>query len=59
MPETVNLYDNAYANYEADAYRQVRVDTYGRDLGQTGWTTTEEVKTIPSADCEAERELPL
>jgi SAM-dependent methyltransferase len=44
---TVNLYDNAYGNYEAEVYRLVRVNTYGKDLGQTGWTTTQESEEIP------------
>ena len=47
MPAPVDLYDNAYAHYDADVYRQVRIATYGRDLGQTGWTTTEESDEIP------------
>jgi len=47
MSGTVDLYDNAYAHYEADAYREVRIETYGEDLGQTGWTTTEESNEIP------------
>jgi ubiquinone/menaquinone biosynthesis C-methylase UbiE len=47
MAGTVNLYDNAYAHYDADVYRAVRVETYGEDLGQTGWATTEESNQIP------------
>jgi ubiquinone/menaquinone biosynthesis C-methylase UbiE len=47
MAGSVNLYDNAYAHYDADVYREVRVETYGEDLGQTGWATTEESKQIP------------
>jgi ubiquinone/menaquinone biosynthesis C-methylase UbiE len=47
MAGTVNLYDNAYSFYGDDVYRDVRVDTYGEDLGQTGWTTTEESNQIP------------
>jgi ubiquinone/menaquinone biosynthesis C-methylase UbiE len=43
----VDLYDSAYANYAADAYRQVRLETYGEDLGQTSWVTTEESREIP------------
>ncbi len=38
MSERVDLYDNAYGHYEAEEYRLVRVETYGTDLGQTGWT---------------------
>src|SRR5215472_4780265 len=47
MSGTVDLYDNAYAHYETHAYREVRIETYGEDLGQTGWTTTEESNEIP------------
>jgi len=47
MPGSVDLYDNAYAHYDAEVYREVRVETYGEDLGQTGWTTTEESNGIP------------
>ena len=43
----VDLYDNAYGHYDADVYRQVRVETYGEDLGQTGWATTQESSEIP------------
>jgi ubiquinone/menaquinone biosynthesis C-methylase UbiE len=47
MPGTVDLYDNAYTHYDAEVYREVRVETYGEDLGQTGWTTTKESNEIP------------
>jgi ubiquinone/menaquinone biosynthesis C-methylase UbiE len=47
MAHHVDLYDNAYANYDSDVYRQIRINTYGHDLGQTGWTTTEESDEIP------------
>jgi SAM-dependent methyltransferase len=47
MPEKVDLYDNAYGNYASDAYRQVRIETYGQDFGQTSWVTTEESNEIP------------
>jgi ubiquinone/menaquinone biosynthesis C-methylase UbiE len=49
MPGTVDLYDNAYANYDANVYRQIRVETYGEDLGQTSWVTSEESQEIPRA----------
>ena len=48
MP-TVDLYDNAYTNYQTDLYRQVRIETYGHDLGQTSWVTREESDDIPRA----------
>jgi SAM-dependent methyltransferase len=43
----VDLYDSAYGNYESDGYRLVRIETYGQDLGQTSWVTTEESNEIP------------
>ncbi|HXM02297.1 MAG TPA: methyltransferase domain-containing protein [Chthoniobacterales bacterium] len=47
MSEKVDLYDSAYGNYESDTYRLVRIETYGEDLGQTSWVTTEESNEIP------------
>ncbi len=47
MSQKVDLYDSAYANYESKTYRQVRIETYGEDLGQTSWVTTEESNEIP------------
>ena len=47
MPQKVDLYDTAYGNYESQAYRQVRVETYGADLGQTSWVTAQESEEIP------------
>jgi SAM-dependent methyltransferase len=43
----VDLYNNAYGNYERDLYREVRLETYGEDFGQTSWVTTEESHEIP------------
>lgn len=47
MSNKVDLYNGAYGNYEAELYRQIRVETYGEDLGQTSWVTTEESNQIP------------
>ena len=47
MPQKVDLYDSAYENYASEAYRQVRIETYGEDFGQTSWVTTEESRQIP------------
>jgi ubiquinone/menaquinone biosynthesis C-methylase UbiE len=47
MNAKVDLYDSAYGNYEAEVYRQIRVETYGKDLGQTSWVTAEESAEIP------------
>lgn len=47
MSAKVDLYNSAYANYGSDVYRQVRIETYGHDLGQTSWVTMEESGQIP------------
>jgi SAM-dependent methyltransferase len=43
----VNLYDHAYGNYQLELYRAVRTETYGEDLGQTSWVSTDESRAIP------------
>jgi SAM-dependent methyltransferase len=43
----VDLYNTAYGNYERNLYREVRLETYGEDFGQTSWVTTEESHEIP------------
>jgi SAM-dependent methyltransferase len=47
VPAVVDLYNHAYSNYGAEVYRQVRIETYGQDFGQTSWVTTEESAEIP------------
>jgi len=39
---SVNLYDNVYADYASDAEAAVRRETYGEDLGQSSWLTAHE-----------------
>ncbi len=46
MSETIDLYSGAYTNYEAKLHRDVRLETYGEDFGQTSWVTTEESTEI-------------
>ena len=46
-PEKVDLYNSAYSNYASEAYRQIRVETYGDDFGQTSWISSEECREIP------------
>ncbi len=46
-PAKVDLYNHAYGNYGDQVYREVRLETYGEDLGQTSWATTEESNRIP------------
>ncbi|MGA8308938.1 MAG: methyltransferase domain-containing protein [Terriglobales bacterium] len=47
MSAKVDLYNRAYGDYERDSYREVRLETYGEDFGQTSWVTTEESHEIP------------
>ena len=47
MSAKVDLCNSSYGNYERDAYREVRLETYGEDFGQTSWVTTEESHEIP------------
>ena len=39
---TVNLYDNVYGDFTSGAEAAVRQETYGEDLGQSGWLTAGE-----------------
>ena len=40
MPPEVDVYNTSYGNYERDVYRDVRLETYGEDLGQTSLVST-------------------
>lgn len=46
MLEKVDLYNGAYGHYDEDLHRQIRVETYGEDLGQTSWVTADESAEI-------------
>ena len=47
MSSQVDLYDNAYARVEHPLYQTIRTETYGQDLGQTSWVTSDESALIP------------
>jgi SAM-dependent methyltransferase len=47
MSAKVDLYNSSYGYPDADAYREIRTDTYGQDFGQTSWMTCEEFREIP------------
>ena len=47
MPARVDLYNNAYSNFESDVYAQIRLEAYGQDLGQTNWISSQESREIP------------
>lgn len=44
MNAPVDLYDTSYAEYSARVYEEIRKETYGEDLGQTGWMTAAELR---------------
>jgi len=45
--DEVDLYNTAYSHYAEEVYREVRLETYGEDFGQTSWVTTQESLEIP------------
>jgi SAM-dependent methyltransferase len=47
VAERFDLYNHAYGGHGSDVYREIRLATYGRDLGQTSWVDTEEADAIP------------
>jgi SAM-dependent methyltransferase len=47
VSQKIDLYEGAYGNFMSEPYRLVRIETYGEDLGQTSWVTTEESEEIP------------
>jgi len=45
----VDLYNTSYGNSGDGTYREVRLETYGEDFGQTSWATVEEFDEIALA----------
>ncbi|MCU1292767.1 MAG: putative sterol methyltransferase [Bryobacterales bacterium] len=43
LTTSVDLYDGSYSQYSNCVYEEIRAETYGLDLGQTGWMTSEEL----------------
>jgi SAM-dependent methyltransferase len=39
MPESVDLYDNVYSDFESRAEAEVRRAAFGEDIGQSSWLT--------------------
>ena len=42
MTKQVDLYNSTYGNFQAQVLAQVRQETYGEDIGQNSWITTDE-----------------
>jgi ubiquinone/menaquinone biosynthesis C-methylase UbiE len=44
VADSVDLYDTTYSNLDMTAHEQVRLETYGEDLGQSSWLTADELR---------------
>ena len=42
MSNQVDLYDSTYGNFSAQVLAEIRRETYGEDIGQNSWITTDE-----------------
>jgi len=42
MNARVDLFNNSYANFSDQVLATIRTETYGRDIGQSGWVTINE-----------------
>jgi len=48
MSEKVDLYNSTYGNFKEQVNAEVRRETYGEDIGQNSWITTDEYDTFYS-----------
>lgn len=48
MSNQVDLYDSTYGNFQEQVLTAVRRETYGEDIGQNSWITTDEYDTFYS-----------
>ena len=46
MPQKVKLYSGTYKNYSEEIYKQIRIETFGEDIGQNSWLTAGEFRDI-------------
>ena len=46
IPEKVDMYNTVYSHLEHPAYREIRLETYGADFGQSSWASPEEFTEI-------------
>ena len=42
MSNQVDLYNSTYGNFQAQVLTEIRRETYGEDIGQSSWITTDE-----------------
>lgn len=48
MPEQVDLFDSTYSNFQEQVLAAVRRETFGEDIGQNSWITTDEYDSFYS-----------
>ena len=48
MPEQVDLFDSTYSNFQEQVLAAVRRETFGEDIGQNSWITTDEYERFYS-----------
>jgi len=48
MSQQVDLYNSTYGNFKEQVNAEVRRETYGEDIGQNSWITTDEYDTFYS-----------
>ena len=48
MNSQVDLFNVTYANFQKQVLEEIRRETYGEDMGQTSWITTDEYDTFYS-----------
>ena len=48
MSKPVDLFNSTYGNFEKKVLAEIRRETYGEDIGQTSWVTTNEYDTFQS-----------
>lgn len=46
MPKQVDLFDNVYSNFTERVLANIRIETFGRDIGQNSWITVEEYESF-------------
>jgi cyclopropane fatty-acyl-phospholipid synthase-like methyltransferase len=46
MSKQVDLYNSTYGNFQKEVLTEIRRETYGEDIGQNSWITTDEYDTF-------------
>src|SRR5512144_542420 len=46
MANQVDLYNSTYGNFREQVLAEIRRETYGEDIGQNSWITTDEYDTF-------------